>query len=403
MKLFFLLAALATFPAHARMDQEEPVAKPPVTPESILAGIYQPWTGPLKELEKTLDKEKNYVVWINVPAQHPMDLRTSDQFRRWVVATPYAEMTISHNMVAFRCRDREGKWKVGATGMTGASDKQEIKMLLGGWGLSVFFSTFTDGHLNPVKEVDEYITKNVAKRGTVFAGFEVSGEQCENMQGFLEDFVRHPSKPHTKFGLLPNPENMEGGGCVTFASVLMKKAGILESVTPSFFRHVSAGRYLFGGNLKAVPNVDPSPTPWLGTKKRSISMNLLLNAFWDSAPSSFPGYVSLSVMDPEKMLYSLKQFGAVYVENLPANRQPAEKAYLERSPLGLRTVLSGNRLPENNNRIEFRRYPITDTYDSEMAAMGEESRAWFRAKVQEGYSLRRAEAVGMPVLLMERK
>ncbi|MGZ3652352.1 MAG: hypothetical protein ACXWSC_14290, partial [Bdellovibrionota bacterium] len=99
--LFFLSAILFSAPALARMDQGPAGPTTPLSPPQILSGIYQPWTGPLAEMGKALKPDRNYLVWVHVPAQHPMDLRSSETFRRWVIATPLLEFTISHNMVAF--------------------------------------------------------------------------------------------------------------------------------------------------------------------------------------------------------------------------------------------------------------------------------------------------------------
>src|SRR5690606_9487550 len=117
------------------------------TPQRIMSGIFQPWSGPLGELGRMLPSRGSFVVWINVPAQHPMDLRSAENFRRWVLPAPLSELSISHSMVAWRCEGKDGRWITGATGLTGGTNKQEKRMFLDGFGLSVFFSTFTDAYL----------------------------------------------------------------------------------------------------------------------------------------------------------------------------------------------------------------------------------------------------------------
>ncbi len=403
--ILFLAISLFSPSAFARMDQEEGEARTAkLTPEQVLAGIYQPWTGPLHELEKNLRDDRNYVVWIHVPAQHPMDLRSSEMFRRWALATPVTQMTISHNMVAFRCRNKDGQMVTGATGMTGASNLQDAKALLAGYGLSIFFATYTDGHLNPQQEVGDYVTKNLEKRGAVFAGFEVSEAQCNSMQGFLSDFVHHPSRPFERFSSVQDPEKMQGGGCVTFASALLKKAGQLDTVIPKFYRDLSAARYLLGGNLKPVADVEPPRTPWLNGRRRSISFNLFWSNPWDAGPSEpyyLSGDISLHQMDPEKMGYTLKQFAQVYLESQRGTARSRTSRKLAASPLGPRVVVSANNLVNPPN-LEFSSTVIDDSFDDEMAEIGQEARSWFRSKVNAGYRIRMGEAVGMPVLLLEK-
>jgi hypothetical protein len=376
--------------AHARMDQDPAPAPAKLTPDRILAGIYRPWTGPLAEMGKKLKAGRDYVVWVHVPAQHPMDLRSSDRFRQWALATPVTELTISHNMIAFRCGNSEG-----ATGMTGSSNLQDAKYLLAGAGLSMFFAVYTDGHLNPESEVDAYVTKNLAKRGAVFGAFEVSAAQCDSLRVFLDDFVRHPNRPFERFSNVGDPEKFEGGGCVTFASALLKKAGLLETVIPKFFRDFYAARYLLGGNLGPHADVEPPPTPWLHGKRRSISLNLFWENPWDYAPEDFPGYAHLRQMDPEKMLYALKQIGLAATS---ARR-------LAGTPLGTRVVTTANLVPTNSGSwaMEYEQTPIDDRFDGEMAAVGRAARDWVRAREREGYRVRAASAVGMPVLLVEKE
>lgn len=405
MKNLALLALLfCGSPALARMEPTEGAlapAKP--SPAQILGGIYQPWTGPLRELEKTLRHDRNYIVWIHVPAQHPMDMRSSEMFRRWALAIPATELSISHNMVAFRCRGPNGEMLTGATGMTGASKLQEVKALLAGYGLSVFFSTYTDGHLNPQREVDEYITKNLRKRGAIFGGFEVTEEQCGAMRAYLSDFVHHPRRPFERFDNVSNPEKFEGGGCVTFAAALMNKAGVLDTVVPTFYRRLRAARYLLGGNLSPVADVQAPATNWLGGRRRSISFNLLWNNPWHQAPTDFPGYVELRQIDPEKMVYTLKQFGQVYLEGLSGELRAREGRRIASSPLGKRVVVSANNLRNPGGALDFTRYTIDDSFDSEMVVTGQVARRWFREKVAAGHRIRLEQAVGMPVLLLEKE
>ncbi len=398
---FILALFLFAHAALARMDDSGPQGPTPrLSPQQILSGIYQPWTGALHELEKTLHKDRNYLVWIHVPAQHPMDLRSSEMFRRWAIATPFTELTISHNMVAFRCRNKEGQMVTGATGMTGSSSLQEVAALLDGYGLSIFFSTYTDGHLNPEREVGDYINKNLVRRGAIFGGFEVSNEQCDSMRDYLSAFVHHPRRPFERFNNIGDPEKFEGGGCVTFAVTLLKKAGLLDTVIPSFYRTFSVARYLFGGNLWPVKKMEPYPTPWLKGARYSIPLSAFWNRPWNAVPVNFPEYVHLRQIDPEKMVYTLQQFAKVYLEGQGGSMRAREAKWLSTSTLGTRISVSANNLL--GGPWKYSRTPINDSFDPQMAETGRIARSWFRAKVKDGYRIRLNYAVGMPVLLLER-
>lgn len=402
--LFGLFCLLAAAPAFARMDPKPggDAPAPRLTPKQILSGIYQPFTGPLAEMEKNLRQDRNYIVWIHVPAQHPMDLRSAEMFRRWALGTPVTQMSISHNMVAFRCRNESGQFVEGATGMTGASRLQEVKALLKGHGLGVFFGTFTDGHLNPQAEVGEYIAKNLKNRGTIYGAFEVTQEQCADMQKFLVEFVHHPRKPYERFNTIGDPEKFEGGGCVTFARSLMKKAGLLTPVLPMMYRNFSIARFMVGGNLKPSPDFEPMATPWLKGKKRSISLNMFWSTPWEMEPSSMPGRLYLKQIDPEKMVYTLRQFAAAYLEHAPPEERSRNSKWLAAGPLKTRVVTSANNLIDPGGPYEWSKITINDAFDPEMAAIGRASREWFRAQIREGHRMRLGSAAGMPVLIMER-
>lgn len=403
----FFLALLLTFNAFATpngnpgdipeaQDDEHPSYG--TAPEEIWSEINQEWQGPLKEVEPNLNARKNYIVWINVPAQHPMDLRSADQFRKWTMATPPRELTISHNMVAWRCRANDGQMHIGATGLTGGNGKQDLKMFLDGFGLSTMFAVYTDGHLNPVWEVGKYISKNLATRGAIFAGFEVSEDQCSSMLGFLREFVWHPNKPYRNFGLIPQPDRFEGGGCVTMASVLLQKAGLLESVAPSFFRTLVANRKLMGGNLIQPKGVALPPVPWLKGKPRFISISRLLYSQWDEPSDTM---IDLKLMDPEKMAYSLKQMGKVYLQNAPEELRTSDAAFIESSQLGTRVVVTKELFAQLDK--EAKHTPINDEFDLEMAQIGKEAREYFEEQVASGKKIRLGRAVGMPVLLLENR
>lgn len=406
MRSFYVTATLAFLSASQAWGLGGGTSYKNLSPAQVISSVYQPWSGPMLDVQKSLRNGANYVIWIHVPAQHPLDLRSAENFRKWFNATPLTQLTISHNMVAFRCRNEQGQIVTGATGMTGSSNRQDAKAILAGFGLSVFFSTFTDGHLNPQKEVDEYVTKNLRKRGAVFTAFEVTDDQCKSMQDYLVGFIRAPGRPYENFSSVQDPEKMEGGGCVTFASALMKKAGQLESVIPHFYRNIGAAKYLLGGNLRKVQDVIPPVLPWLNGKRYSVSILKFINANWTYSPpdSKYPGTAYLRQMDPEKMGYALQQFSKVYLETISDPAKRAEEARkIAESPLKLRVVtgLGKDYSKPDWPYVEYKS-PINDSFDPEMAQIGREARAWLKGRLDAGYSIRMGQAVGMPVLVIER-
>jgi hypothetical protein len=361
---------------------------------ATLFGIYQPWTGVLKNLKTSLDQDKSYVIWINVPSQHPLDLRTSDSFRKWIIATPETEMSISHNMIAWRCRNDNGQMYEAATGMTGESSNQSARMINAGFGLTTFKTIFTDGQLNPVWEVDMYIKSNLKKRGVVFLGFEVDDRDCRNMNNFVLDFVKHPTEPFYRFGTTPDPAKMEGGGCVTFASELLNRAGILQSVIPSFFRHIRFRQDLMGGNIENAPSeIEPPPLPWLNGRSRKLSKLHLFLSRWEVKGRTMQ---SMQQMDPEKMLYVMKQFAHTYLQQLSPEEKQKEQAAFSATPLGPRVTVGKSLLSPKRYTL------INDQFDG-MSEVKDLSRKWIRKKQREGFQLRREwTEIGMPAFIFER-
>lgn len=370
---------------------EYPVPTPGA--QETLYGIYRPWTGVLLDLKSHIRSDRNYVFWVMVPPQHPLDLRNADGFRKWMIATPPAEMSISHNMVAWRCRAADGRMVEGATGMTGEGSDQASKLIHRGFGLSSFLAVFTDGYLNPSWEVDQYVKKHLEKRGAVFSGFEVSEENCANMDAFVHEFVLHPAEPFKRFGLLPSPDRMEGGGCVTFASELLKRAGVLETVIPSFYREIRAREDLMGGNLERLPvQVELPEMPWLGGRARSISLRKLMTSAWERRGAKMQ---TLRLMDPEKMIYALKTFADEYLSRLPADERAREELAFRSSPLGERRTVGKRILRKPTSTL------INEQFEG-MKETRDLSRAWLQAKIGEGFRLRRTQVVGMPVFVLER-
>lgn len=375
-------------------EEETYPERPRPDPATTIQGIYQPWSGTLKNLKKSLRADRSYVIWLNVPAQHPLDLRTGDNFRKWILATPETEMSISHQMIAWRCRADNGQMYEAATGITGEESKQSVRMINAGFGISTFLTTFTDGRLQPAAEVEQYVAQNHAKRGAVYTGFEVDDRDCRNMSNFVLDFAHHRNSPMYNYGSLVRPGKFEGGGCVTFASELMNKAGLLRSVIPSFFRQIQFREDLMGGNIDhAVNAITPPATPWLKGRTHTVSKLKLVSSAW-----KYPGFKmqTMAQMDPELMLYVTKQFADHYVAGLSADARKKELAAYAATPLAPRTT-TGKELFTPRERT-----PINDDYAG-MAKIRDLTVSYIRAKKKEGFQVKRVWTnIGMPAFILEK-
>jgi len=385
--------ALASNPngknANASQDAYEP------TPSEMIEDFSQPWGAPLTELQPLMKRGKSYVFWLMVPPESPMDLRTPENFRRFIVGnTPFGG-GISHNYVAWSCEGPGGRKLEGATAMSGESSGQSKKMILDGFGLTTFFSTFTDGYIDHTISVQDGLLDIGRKHGLATLGFEVSPNECGQMVSFLKKFARHPNKPYSRFGLTPDPEKMEGGGCVTFAMVLLKKAGIFPNVIPLLYRNLSAPRELLGGNMPLPTATEVPGLPWLGGRSHQISMNRMLSTAW--IPQDYS--VNLRVMDPELMLYAQKAIKDVYVGQFPARESAAEFRYFERTTLGPRATRSAT--GDGNSAGSARYIPIDNSFDPQMAKVQKATSDWALKQMRDGKTIQRGSILGHPVLLLQ--
>jgi hypothetical protein len=399
MKTRFLVLTLLTFtflqppaPAEAGLGGGYGVGR---SSSQIVDGLFRPWSGPLAELGQKLPPRGNFVVWMNLPAQHPMDLRSGEHFRRWALPIPQSELSISHSMIAWRCEGPGGRWITGATGVTAASGKQEQQMFLNGFGLSVFLSTFTDAYLQTEAEVGRYIRENLPNRGLVATGFEVSKSQCDSMLAFLHRYIHHPSRPHSRYSFMAEPEKLEGASCVSLVAAMLRKAGVLAAVVPDFQRTMSAPRHLAGGNLPAPSYVVPPRLPWLQGRPHRVSYNTLRNSYWDKR--SGQPMISIRFMDPELMLYAQKQMARAYLEQLAPNERRRQGTLLAASPLGTRMVRSA----DGHSVVEF---PIDSRFDRQMAQVSRKSYGWYQERIRGGYQIRRESMMGgWPLLILHRR
>ena len=386
--MLFLLALLSFGTlSHAKSEGLDPTKHYQPTAAETVRG-FSGWGESLQELNAFTKPNKSYVFWILSLPEIPLDLRSAEFFRRMLLANPFFAGGIGHNIVAWKC---SGSFPLqGSTGMSGESYLQTRRMLKSGFGLTSFFSTFTDGFLETSKTASDAIEKNAANYGLITMGFEVSASQCENLVNFAEDFANHPAKPYLKFGFVPNPLKMEGGGCVNFAMALLEKAGIWN-FTDMFYRNFKASKELFGGGLPA-PEFTTLPDFSLGIKKQ-IEQDALLSTPW------LPGGQSLQlrIMDPELMIYALKIMKKVYFKSLPQGE--ALGSAWEGASLADRWVTSG--VMDREGIINPRRYRIDSTFDAQTARVGTTASSWMQEQLKAGKKVVAGKLMGSPLLLIE--
>jgi hypothetical protein len=379
--------------AFAKDDENNPAEHFAPSAEQTLQDLHEPWGKTLGELRPLLKDDRSYVFWIMGLPEMPLDLRSAEHFRRFLRGNGFFAGGVSHNMVAWSCR---GKFPVqGAAGMTGESYRQSRKMLQGGFGLTTFFSTFTDGFLQGSEMAEEAIGEISKKYGLAVLGFEVSHSQCESVLSFAEDFANAPNQPYLRFGLGGDPLKMNGGGCVNFAMALLQQAGILGEIPSHYYRNFSASEELFGGGLE-VPAFTELPVFARGLRK-NIPLDTLLRTPWVKGARNR----SLSLMDPELMLYTMKVIKKVYLSRLPEGEARAASSLLNGPGLGDRWVRSGVDDPSSPEIPDFRYYRIDSTFDEQTARVGTLASNWMQNELSQGKRVRLGTLKNQPVLLIE--
>jgi hypothetical protein len=347
--------------------------------------IDRPWQGPLTQIRSHLPKGRSFLSWHMIPAAYPLDLRTAENFRRFVIATPLDTLTISHNMVGWRCVSPQGKVVEGATGSTGEADYQSKDLFQGGYGLTTFFAIFTDGTLNTSRDVSALLEENDSTLGFLGLTQEVSFEQCLQARSFVRSFALHPREPYRNFGLTPRPENYEGAGCVTFAMAVLAKAGVLKEVLPLFRRQIRATSFLMGGNLENLPHSTKVPTlAWLEGRPKHVSFGRLWTETWDPWPTETNAPL-LSVLDPELMSFSLRTLALAAV-----GASQSSLTSIERSEFRERTIIAG----DNGDRsLKLKTYPIRLGWDPQGDQVASATKGYWRKLKNSG-----AKASLIPVM-----
>lgn len=373
------LSLTFALPAVAQQS-DDPLQLPPA---ETWTALNEGWSGVYSELEQHLDPDKNYVVWSIIAPKKPLDLRRADSFREFLQHNPSKNISISHNLVAWRCQVPNGDYYMGATGFSGERTGQSAKMVKAGWGLTTFLATFTDGWLSPSIMTGTLWDDRNKKEDVYSLAVEVSGQSCEQMLRYLHDFIMHPDLPMRKFGLRVDPEKFEGGGCISFASSLLQRAGILPQMLKASNRDLWANMYRFGGNDLPLPEATTVPRlQWReGQKPRKIGISQFFSQTWNA---SIQGGVKLSLLDPELMLWGMKNLDDHLLQNtrevihFPGDCVRGESCLLRRSE------------------------KIDDHFDKQTARVSSLARAWKKNLENQGYRMQMLTLRESPFLIFQK-
>lgn len=394
--LYFVLLKTPSAFAH------DPTPQYKLSNQEVRALVYKPWYGPLLELKRNLKPDRNYVAWILVPPHQEMDMRSGNDFRHSYLATPPDDFAIGHNLIVWQCKRKDGSHSEGGMAITGENYDQSKVMTKMDWGLTSLFTDFTDGEIEGTDVVNEELVDETKIQGFATVAFEVSQDSCENMLDFVDAYTLDPARPFSHFSNLQDPDKFEGGGCVTLARALLKRAGIFTNVIPLFGRNFVVNRKLLGGNIPAPDHISVPEWPWLNGKPHRVPPLKLIATNWDGDDETG---VPLTLMDPEVMLYSLRQLALAYLKTVPAEYRAQEENVFGRSPFGFRTVKSsvGPLYSVKKGYIaQHRLIPINDAYDPQLAEAGRQARLWLENAEQGGMQMRHMMVMKSPGIVIDK-
>lgn len=346
------------------------------------------WGPSLRPLRASLKQDRSYLVLHVVEPDPVYDLRSTEHLRKGIIARGLgklinANLPIGHVFTSWRCQ-AGGQAVEGTTGLTGETEKQFFKMLTKGFGMTAFFSHFTDGHLQTPKLLDH--EWQVSKTLHTLA-IEVSDEVCANAMGFVRDFLTHPSRPYQNFGPNLDPTQFQGGGCGSFGVSILEKSGIWGShpLWPFLWRDLSAPEELFGYGIEAPQDTKVfSVRPRWGKERDKVSMVNLIRKEWSHSGTMH----RIRQQDPEMHLLVLKTLYRLNAKALPASfKARPEYAY------------RGLKVKAQDGWVE-----INGSFDVQAAGIVASTKAWWSEKSAEGYQARMGTTShGFPAVILDRK
>ncbi len=248
--------------------------------------------------ELRLKDGRNYFLLIQRMSPKRLELANIEQARRTFIATRGFKHNLGHVMAGWRCDGREG-----LISQYGETRLQGPRMLLAGWGLTTFLSTFTDGYLRGFSYLEDMLWANAFERikAQVLA-IEITSAQCAALKAYVRRYATHPREPWRNFSMLLSPRAFRGGGCLTFAVAVGEQAGALKGLWPALFRRLP----LYSGVLGRLHRAPSSVKPFGLARKlpyQAVPFSDLFSLPWQRGRRV--GWVK--IMDPE-LLYSVTAF-----------------------------------------------------------------------------------------------
>jgi hypothetical protein len=142
-------------------------------------------------------------------------------------------------------------------GETGDHQSEDIKLLMNGFGLTVFTNfSFIDGHLETDEEVNVNNYECVMERDGKFAWitFLVSDETVTRLENYINEF--RDRKGYVNYAFTADAKNFQGAVCTTFVNAALEASGIGLPMIDKWVRNVNVPSKLMGFKSSYLPKME---------------------------------------------------------------------------------------------------------------------------------------------------
>lgn len=286
------------------------------------------WPNALTNFRLRFQAGKSYIALYKKLPTSPMDMRSPNRFKNSMSSQEilHKSSSIGHMSIGWSCTTPSQPTRIEGFAAQSGERGQASDMLDADWGINALISTFTDGHIQNAKDIQEYFSNewvNLIESGeepnAYFAVvIEVPHQDCTQVREFVKSFVLHPSKPYKNFGMMPNPNKYEGAGCGSFAISALAHAPTIAPLMAPFWRTVPIADKLFGLRTKAYLPNEAIPVRYakVTAEERPIGKKKLILMNWDTGKTA----LNLHIVDPELAVYAFKKFGQMATRGQHLNR-----------------------------------------------------------------------------------
>ncbi len=285
------------------------------------------WPNALTNFRLRFQSGKSYIALYKKLPTHPMDMRSPNRFKNSMSAQEvlHKSSSIGHMSIGWSCTSAADANRTEGFAAQSGERGQASDMLDTDWGINALISTFTDGHIQNAKDIQEYfsnewvnlIESNEEPNSYFAVVIEVPHQDCTQVREFVKSFVLHPSKPFKNFGMMPDPNKYEGAGCGSFAVSALAHAPSITPLMSPFWRTVPIAEKLFGLRTKAYLPNEAIPVRYAKTlaQERPVGKKKLVLMNWDTGKTA----LNLHLVDPELVVFAFKKLGRMATQDRRLN------------------------------------------------------------------------------------